>query len=50
MMLRTWRCTRRPSGSAAALERTIREGDSLTPDLGGSGSTTEFTDALIRRL
>jgi isocitrate dehydrogenase (NAD+) len=34
----------------AALEATIREGDSLTPDLGGSASTTEFTEALLRRL
>jgi isocitrate dehydrogenase (NAD+) len=33
-----------------ALEATIREGDSLTPDLGGSASTTEFTEALLRRL
>jgi isocitrate dehydrogenase (NAD+) len=34
----------------AALEATIREGESLTPDLGGSASTTEFTEALLRRL
>jgi isocitrate dehydrogenase (NAD+) len=33
-----------------ALERTIQENDTLTPDLGGIGSTTEFTDALLRRL
>jgi isocitrate dehydrogenase (NAD+) len=33
-----------------ALETTIREGDSLTPDLGGSASTTEFTEAVLRRL
>jgi isocitrate dehydrogenase (NAD+) len=33
-----------------ALETTIREGESLTPDLGGSASTTEFTEALLRRL
>ncbi len=33
----------------AALETTIREGESLTPDLGGSASTTEFTEALLRR-
>jgi isocitrate dehydrogenase (NAD+) len=33
-----------------ALEATIREGDSLTPDLGGEGSTDSFTDALIGRL
>jgi len=34
----------------AALEATIREHDSLTPDLGGSGSTDSFTDAIIRHL
>jgi isocitrate dehydrogenase (NAD+) len=33
-----------------ALERTIREGDSLTPDLKGTGSTQSFADAVIRRL
>lgn len=33
-----------------AMETTIREGDTLTPDLGGSGNTQTFTDALIRRL
>ena len=33
-----------------ALERTIREGDSLTPDLKGQGTTRSFTDAVIRRL
>ncbi|MQA90625.1 MAG: NAD-dependent isocitrate dehydrogenase [Gemmatimonas sp.] len=34
----------------SALESTIREKDSLTPDLGGQGTTDTFTDALIRRL
>jgi isocitrate dehydrogenase (NAD+) len=33
-----------------ALETTIREMDSVTPDLGGSGTTDSFTDAIIRRL
>ncbi|MEX2584653.1 MAG: isocitrate/isopropylmalate family dehydrogenase [Gemmatimonadota bacterium] len=33
-----------------ALEATIREKDSLTPDLGGSGSTDTFADAVIGRL
>jgi isocitrate dehydrogenase (NAD+) len=33
-----------------ALEATIREGDTLTPDLGGGGTTTSFTEAVIRRL
>ena len=34
----------------SALERTVREGDTLTPDLGGSGTTETFADAVIRRL
>jgi len=33
-----------------ALEQTIREGDSLTPDLKGTGNTQSFADAVIRRL
>jgi len=33
-----------------ALEATIRENDTLTPDLKGSGTTQTFTDAVIRRL
>ncbi|HEV7586640.1 MAG TPA: isocitrate/isopropylmalate family dehydrogenase [Longimicrobium sp.] len=33
-----------------ALEQTIREGDSLTPDLKGTGTTDSFADAVIRRL
>jgi isocitrate dehydrogenase (NAD+) len=33
-----------------ALEATIRDNDSLTPDLKGSGTTQTFTDAVIRRL
>jgi isocitrate dehydrogenase (NAD+) len=34
----------------AALESTILERDTLTPDLGGTGSTDTFADAVIRRL
>ncbi|MEX2569990.1 MAG: isocitrate/isopropylmalate family dehydrogenase [Gemmatimonadota bacterium] len=34
----------------AALQATINERDSLTPDLGGDGNTDSFTDAIIRRL
>jgi isocitrate dehydrogenase (NAD+) len=34
----------------AALEGAIRENDTLTPDLGGTGTTESFTEALIRRL
>jgi isocitrate dehydrogenase (NAD+) len=33
-----------------ALEATIREGDTLTPDLKGTGTTETFADAVIRRL
>jgi len=33
-----------------ALEETVRARETLTPDLGGSASTDEFTDAIIRRL
>jgi len=34
----------------AALESTVREKDTLTPDLGGTGSTDTFADAIIKRL
>jgi isocitrate dehydrogenase (NAD+) len=34
----------------AALEDTVRAGETLTPDLGGTASTDQFTDAIIRRL
>jgi isocitrate dehydrogenase (NAD+) len=33
-----------------ALESAVRENDNLTPDLGGTGTTDTFADALIRRL
>ena len=33
-----------------ALEGTIREGQTVTRDLGGTATTTEFTDAVIARL
>ena len=33
-----------------ALEGAVQEGDTLTPDLGGTGTTDTFADALIRRL
>jgi isocitrate dehydrogenase (NAD+) len=33
-----------------ALNATIRERDNLTPDLGGSGTTDTFADAVIKRL
>ncbi len=34
----------------AALETTIREGKTVTRDLGGSASTDQFTDAVIAKL
>jgi isocitrate dehydrogenase (NAD+) len=34
----------------AALETTIREGKTVTRDLGGSASTDQFTDAIIAKL
>jgi isocitrate dehydrogenase (NAD+) len=33
-----------------ALETTIREGKTVTRDLGGTATTDEFTDAIIARL
>jgi len=33
-----------------ALEKTIREGKTVTRDLGGTASTEEFTDAIIAKL
>jgi isocitrate dehydrogenase (NAD+) len=34
----------------AAIERVYAEGKHLTPDVGGTGTTTEFTDAVVRKL
>ena len=33
-----------------ALEETIREGKTVTRDLGGTATTDQFTDAIIARL
>ena len=38
------------SASATALEATIREGKTVTRDLGGTATTDQFTDAIIARL
>ena len=35
---------------SAALETVLQRGDSLTPDLGGSATTTKFADAIIREI
>jgi isocitrate dehydrogenase (NAD+) len=32
---------------STALETVLRKGDCLTPDLGGSATTTKFADAII---
>jgi len=34
----------------AALETVLKKGDCLTPDLGGSATTTKFADAIIREI
>jgi isocitrate dehydrogenase (NAD+) len=34
----------------AAIEATYREGDSLTPDVGGTANTQQFTEALARHV
>jgi isocitrate dehydrogenase (NAD+) len=34
----------------AAIEWVYAEGRHLTPDVGGTGTTTAFTDAVVRRL
>jgi isocitrate dehydrogenase (NAD+) len=33
-----------------AIEETIREGKTVTRDLGGTATTDQFTDAIIARL
>jgi isocitrate dehydrogenase (NAD+) len=42
--------TARANRIRSALETTIREGTTVTRDLGGSASTDEFTDAIIAKL
>jgi isocitrate dehydrogenase (NAD+) len=34
----------------SALEKVLVKGDALTPDLGGTASTTQFAEALIREI
>ena len=35
---------------SGALESVLRKGEHLTPDLGGSATTTKFADAIIREI
>ena len=50
MMLEHIGETERAQRIRRALEATIREGKTVTRDLGGTASTTQFTDAVIARL
>ena len=50
MMLEHMDDAERAAHIRAALEATIREGRTVTRDLGGTASTDEFTDAIIARL
>jgi len=50
MMLEHMDDAERAAHIRAALEATIREGRTITRDLGGTASTDEFTDAIIARL
>jgi isocitrate dehydrogenase (NAD+) len=50
MMLRHLEMNAEADRIQSALEATIRERDSLTPDLGGTATTDGFTDAITRRL
>lgn len=50
MMLRHLGMHDQAARISAALETTIREGDRTTPDLGGTGTTDTFADAIIERL
>lgn len=50
MMLQHLGQTDRATRVRGAIESTIREGRTVTADLGGSATTKEFTDAIIARL
>ncbi len=50
MMLRHLGMMEQADRVTAAMEAAIREGDSLTPDLGGSGTTETFAEAVCKRL
>jgi isocitrate dehydrogenase (NAD+) len=40
----------RAQRTRTAIEETIREGKTVTRDLGGTATTDQFTDAIIARL
>jgi len=42
--------TKRAARIRQAFERTLREGKTLTRDLGGTANTEQFTDAIIAAL
>ncbi|MET0399948.1 MAG: isocitrate/isopropylmalate family dehydrogenase [Longimicrobiaceae bacterium] len=50
MMLRHLGMHEQAARIGTALEAAIREGDRTTPDLGGTGTTDTFADAIIERL
>lgn len=50
MMLEYMNDGQRTQRIRSALERTIREGKTVTRDLGGTAGTDEFTDAIIQHL
>jgi tartrate dehydrogenase/decarboxylase/D-malate dehydrogenase len=50
MMLEFLGEARAAAALMAAIERTCSEGKSLTHDLGGSATTTEATDAVLKHL
>jgi isocitrate dehydrogenase (NAD+) len=50
MMLRHLGMPDEAANIQAALADTIASGDELTPDLGGSSTTDQFTDAIVGRL
>jgi len=50
MMLDHLNDTARADRIRAAVETTIRDGRHVTPDLGGTATTDQFTDAVIARL
>lgn len=49
-MLRHLNLTEYALSVESAVLQVIREGKVLTPDIGGCSTTTEFTEAVVRRL